>query len=350
MRGLMRNLNIIYICTADKGPAGGPKVIYNHSDIINKINKNVTSEVLHIKKKKYRKWNTSIKKFLNIKNSQYFGWKLNDITVEKNFKSKWLNSNIKIKNTLNFNKNKDFVIFPEIFAHLAADLLRGTGVHYAIFVQNGYLLNITNDYKKLNEGYKNAKFILSYSKDITNCINLGFKNCKNKILKTNTSVDIKKFNFKIKKNNIITYMPRKLSHHSENLVFFLKNKLPKGWKLKSLSNLTEEKIYQELSRSKIFLSFSNMEGLGIPPIEAAIAGNHVIGYPGEGGKDYWKKPIFTEIPHGNLSKFSSEILAFIKKKKFKKIYFSARKKIINQYSSNQERIKVQNMLSQILKF
>ena len=91
-------LNIIYICTADKGPAGGPKIIYNHSDIINKISKNVTSEILHIKKKKYRKWNTSIKKILRIKTNEYFGWKFNDITVEKNFKSKWLNSNIKIKN------------------------------------------------------------------------------------------------------------------------------------------------------------------------------------------------------------------------------------------------------------
>ena len=232
MRTSKKILNIIYICTADKGPAGGPKVIYNHSDIINKLNKNVTSEILHIRKKKYKKWNSSIKKFLNIKNSEYYGWKSDDITVEKNFKSNWLKSNIQIKNTFNFNKHKDFVIIPEIFAHLATDLLKGTSVPYAIFVQNGYLLNITNDYKKLNNAYKNAKFILSYSKDITNCINLGFKNCKHKILRTNTSVNVKKFNLKTKKNNTITYMPRKLSHHSENLVFFLKNKLPNGWKLK----------------------------------------------------------------------------------------------------------------------
>lgn len=350
MRFSNKVLNIIYICTADKGPAGGPKIIYNHSDIINKISKNVTSEILHIKKKKYRKWNTSIKKILRIKTNEYFGWKFNDITVEKNFKSKWLNSNIKIKNSFNFNKDKDFVIVPEIFAHLAIDLLKQSGIQYGIFVQNGYLLNITNNYKKLNEAYKNAKFILSYSKDITNCINLGFKNCEKKIIKTNISIDAKKFNLKSRKKNIITYMPRKLSHHSENLVFFLKKKLPKGWRLKSLNNLTEHEVYNELSKSKIFLSFSDMEGLGIPPIEAAIAGNHVIGYTGQGGKEYWKKPLFTEIPHGNLSKFVDEILFFIKKKSYKKSYFAARKKIINQYSVTQERIKIEKMISKILKF
>ena len=31
-----------------------------------------------------------------------------------------------------------------------------------------------------------------------------------------------------------------------------------------------------------------MEGLGLTPLEAAKEGNKVIGYTGEGGKDYWK--------------------------------------------------------------
>ena len=34
-----------------------------------------------------------------------------------------------------------------------------------------------------------------------------------------------------------------------------------------------------------------MEGLGMPPIEAAVAGNKVIGYRGRGGNEYWQKPI-----------------------------------------------------------
>ena len=34
---------------------------------------------------------------------------------------------------------------------------------------------------------------------------------------------------------------------------------------------------------------SNLEGLGLPPLETAIAGNKVIGYTGEGGKEYWKE-------------------------------------------------------------
>ena len=45
------NLNIIYLNTSERGASGGAKIIYRHSDLINKLSiSNVTSEVLHIKK------------------------------------------------------------------------------------------------------------------------------------------------------------------------------------------------------------------------------------------------------------------------------------------------------------
>jgi len=53
MKDLKHQLNIVYLNIAEKGPSGGGKTIYNHSNLINKLNiNNVTSEVLHIKKKK----------------------------------------------------------------------------------------------------------------------------------------------------------------------------------------------------------------------------------------------------------------------------------------------------------
>ena len=52
----------------------------------------------------------------------------------------------------------------------------------------------------------------------------------------------------------------------------------------------------------------------MPPIEAAITNNKVIGYTGEGGKEIWKKPIFTEIESGNILDFVSKILKNCKKR------------------------------------
>ena len=342
------NLNIIYICTADKGPSGGAKTIYNHSELINKLNiKGLSSQILHIKKRKTSKWNNSIKKIFKFDNRNYHGWTIKDVTVDNNYKSKWFKNDVLNKNNLIFDKKKDFVIFPEIFAHFAESLCKNKKIPYAIFVQNGYSIAPSNNYNLLNTVYKNAKFILSYSGDISKCIKLAFPFCKNKILKTNISIDVKKFNFKIKKSNLITYMPRKLPIHSDYLKFFLKEKLPKNWKIKSIHNLTEEKVYKFLLQSKIFLSFSNLEGLGIPPIEAAIAGNKVIGYHGEGGKGYWKEPTFTKINSGDLNNFVFEVVKNTKKNKLLKKLKLQRKKIINNFSIKQEKTHINNMIKKI---
>ena len=66
-----------------------------------------------------------------------------------------------------------------------------------------------------------------------------------------------------------------------------------------------------LKKSKIFLSFSSFEGLGLPPAEAALLGNFVIGYTGEGAMNT-DKPIFTKINSGEIVTFVKEVLKKLK--------------------------------------
>ena len=298
--------NIIYISHAEKGPSGGAKIIYRHSEKINSL-KNFSSEVLHLKKTKLSKLKSSIKKKINFNDNIENGWQLNDLMPVKKFKYKWFNHKIKTRNNFNFNNNKDFVILPEIFAHLADDLLIKKGTNYGIFVQNGYVIQSTNNEKKLLKSYSKAKFILSYSDDITKCIKLRFPKLKTRIIKISYSIDIKKTELR-NKSNIITYMSRKLPIHSYLVINYLKPQLKKNWKIINLNNLSEEQTYKSLRRSKIFLSFSSFEGLGLPPAEAALAGNYVIGYTGNGGDEYWKNPIFKKINSGEIRTFVEEIL------------------------------------------
>ena len=349
MKFSKNKLNIIYVCTAEKGPSGGAKIIYDHSDHINRLKiSNVTSEVLHKKKKKISKWNASLKKRLRITENTYSGWNAKDITVNKSYKSKWFKNNIKNRENFSFDKKIDFIIFPEIFAHLAKNLCEDKKIPYAIFALNGYTLKSTNNYGNLENSYKRAKFILSVSKNISLCVKLAFPDCSNKILKSSLSVDVEKINFKAKKNNLITYMPRKLPQHSELVMFFLKKNLPNFWKIKKIHNFNEKKVFYYLSKSKIFLSFTHFEGLGMPPIEAALAGNKVIGYTGEGGKEIWYKPIFTEIPNGNILKFVEEILKSLNNKKVSTKFKLQRKKIINKFSINQEKKNLIKMIKRII--
>ena len=202
----------------------------------------------------------------------------------------------------------------------------------------------------MNQSYKNAKFILSYSKDITKCVELAFPFCKNKIQDTIYSINADEFDFSTPKTNTITYMPRKIPEHSEHLLFFLEKRIPRSWKIKSIHNLKQQDVYKHLLQSKIFLAFSKLEGLPLPPVEAGIAGNKVIGYTGEGGKEYWKEPIYTEISNGDFLNFVNEILKFIKKGKKNKNFNSARKKLIKKFSPSEERKKINIMLNKINSF
>jgi hypothetical protein len=341
-------MNVIYLNTVEKKPSGGAKVIYNHSSIINNLKiKNLTSEILHLKKTKISKLKTSLKKIFNVRYLEY-GWNFLDVSIFKNYKVKWSNNLIKSRDKFNFDQKKDFVIIPEIWAHFAEDFLIKKKIKYAIFVQNGYALNSTSNYKKLINSYKNSQFILSCSENISECIKIVFGIKENKIFKINISVNSsQKFN----KKNIITYMPRKLANHSSNVLFFIKSHFPKSWVIKPIDRMNEAQVYEALKESRIFLSFSDMEGLGLPPLEAAILGNKVIGYAGQGGNEYWKRPLFQKIENGNIIKFCSTILKNINLINDQWINKTLKKRniLINKYSPIKEKEKILKMIKLISK-
>ena len=344
--------NIIYVLPAHKGPSGGSKVIYQHSELINKfaIN-NISSQILHLKKKKLSKLSLSFKKRVFSKSSKKYGWFANEMKVVNSFipSSSWTKNKILIKNDMNFNPDTDFVIMPEIWAHFANDFLVRQKIKYSIFVQGYYHMNSFYDHKKLSKSYDEAEFIITTSEETYKCIKFIFPNCKNKILKINLSIDHKKFKTPFKKSNLITLMPKKLGDHFHILSLLLFKKLPKKWKIESLSNLDEKKLLQKLSKSKIFLSFSYLEGFGLPPLEAAIAGNKVIGYSGGGGKEYWIKPIFDEIQPGNIKHFCEKILDTVNNfpKDWHKKTFGSRKKLIDKYSPANEKKLIKKLIHKV---
>ena len=215
-----KKINIVYIVASEKDISGGEKVIYRHSEILNNLFENLSSEIIPLKRNKFSKYKNSFSKILGKKN-QYTGWGIRDIEIKTNHKPKFNVYNTRFRNKFAFNKNTDFVILPEIFAHLAKELLIKHKIPYAIFVQNGFAINSTNNYHLLHDAYKNAKLILSVSNFTTKMIKHVFGKFSKNILKINLSVGPANLENKLKKQNLITYMPRKLPTHSQKLFFML---------------------------------------------------------------------------------------------------------------------------------
>ena len=306
----MSKIRVIYLLPELKGASGGAKVIYNHSLLLNKLNKEISSQIIHLKKKIIYKLQLSLAKRAKLFNKNLVGWNAKKMKVSKNFapNKNWFSKKIEISKDLDFNSKKDFVIIPEIWAHFAEDLnLKKKKIRYSIFVQGSYHMNSHENFEKIKLSYEKADFILTTSEYSLNFIKSIFPKCKNKILKINLSIK----NHKIKKFSkvyLVTTISRKLPSHMQLLLFYLKNKLPTNWKLEILENIDDAQLNKKLLKSKIFLSLSHFEGFGLPPLEAALAGNKIIGYDGGGGQEYWKGPIFTKINYGEIYEFGEKII------------------------------------------
>lgn len=267
--------NIIFFVGFTNSPIGGVKVIYRHSSILNRLG---SSEIYH-----------------------HLGY-TSDIN--------WFNHDAKIKSDTVLSPENDFVILPESQIFHYWKELKELGIPYAIYVQNGYLtaMNINDD--ELIDAYDSSKFILCISQDTQKVIQCFSPKFSKKIIRLTYSINTDLFKPGIKEKTI-TYMPRKLKGHSDITISILKKRIPSDWSIIAIDNMSEQDVANTLSRSSIFLAFSDMEGLPVPPVEAAFCGNYVIGYTGQGGKEYWNPPEFTEISQGDIVDFVEKTLSRI---------------------------------------
>ncbi len=269
-------MRIIYLLpTHNNKPSGGIKVIYQHAEILTTMG--IEASVLHLYK--------------------------------PSFYCTWFENNTIKKKMAVFDVSQDFLVIPEVLAGDIGSFCLKNNLKYGIFVQNGYLIQKGKN-KKTNseffEVYKKAEIILVISEEVKKTVKFIFSSFENeRIIRIRPY--IKDLSNSLKKSFLISYMSRKLNDHSKNIIFLLKNKLSTNWKFIDINNYSEKQTIHFLNRSRVFLSFSDQEGLGLPPIEAAICNNLVIGYTGRGGDEYFKLPIFYKVEYGNIIEFISKI-------------------------------------------
>jgi hypothetical protein len=283
-------MEIVYLSPAVNIPIGGIKVIYRHSEMLNEAG--ISSSVFHPDDASFS-----------------CNW-FNHNAIIRSGKRKWFRKKHMMYEKKPFNPKSDFIVIPEVWANQIGAQCIQRKLRYGIFVQNGYMIHQggKKNIPLLNTVYEKADLILSISEDTTEVLKLSFPNLnQNKICRVMPNIAEAFKGQCLSKKKIITYMPRKLTRHAEMIHFFLEQSLPEGWKLAAIDNKSEQAVVALLKESSIFLSFCEAEGFALPPIEAALAGNLVIGYTGEGAKEYFKPPIFTEVHCGDLINFIGSV-------------------------------------------
>ena len=116
------------------------------------------------------------------------------------------------------------------------------------------------------------------------------------------------FCFSEKKQNLISYMPRKRPLEARIIAHALKQRLRgTDYRLEALDNLPRAAVAKKLSESRIFVSLLHREGLGFPAAEAMASGCIVVGFDGLGGAEFFDKTTGVPVTEGDVPGIVSAI-------------------------------------------
>jgi hypothetical protein len=106
----------------------------------------------------------------------------------------------------------------------------------------------------------------------------------------------------------IGYVPRRRPLERRQLFHMLRARgVLDGWELVPLEGYTEARTGELMGTCAIFLSFSEREGFGLPPVEAMASGCYVIGFTGLGGREAFDPAYSAPVPDSDLLAFATAV-------------------------------------------
>lgn len=206
-----------------------------------------------------------------------------------------------------FSQN-DWIVIPEIWAFELGPRLRG--LRKVIFNQNAYYtfmgstLKPGNAYCPYTDPETKATIVVS--DDSLRYLSHAFPGAN--ILRHVYNCDPKGLlNFvpQEQKTARIAFMPRKNFGDALQVFQILHYcKAMTGWEVQSIDNMSAEAVAEALKESAIFFSFGYPEGFSLPPAEAMLCGCIVIGYHGNGGREYFTADRGFPIDVGRIVEFA----------------------------------------------
>jgi hypothetical protein len=234
-------------------PTGGVRVMYRHVDILN--DNGIPAAVMH---------------------------------QRRGFRCTWF------ANTTRVVSAKDVAIGPTdllVVGELDVDLLvrLNVPVQHVVLNQSGHL-TWDADPGRVAEYYRSAggpRAILTVSDFAADLLRFAFP--RSDVRRVRIGLDIETFAPQVEDPaRRLTYMPRRGAADLQLVMHLLANTtVLDGWEVRSLHGLSHDAVRSELQQSRVFLSLSPQEGFGLPAAEAMACGNYVIGYHGQGGREFF---------------------------------------------------------------
>ncbi len=204
---------------------------------------------------------------------------------QSGFKLPWLESDVPIlyaQDNLQLSPS-DIVVIPEDHKE-ALNAFRDIQVRKVVLCQNHYYI-----FKGLQNGNSWQDYDVSNVFCISDIISEFIRNIfgYSEVPVVHNAVNLDIFKPRNKKLQI-AYMPRKTPGELD----FIRNLFIRLYKQYdnipwiSIDKVDESRVAEIMGESAIYLSTSIYEGFGLPPIEAMASGCLVVGFHGDGGREY----------------------------------------------------------------
>ena len=231
------------------------------------------------------------------------------IHTSKDFRITWFENSTKVTDFISIRLAlDDILLLPEVIGEQMLSYY--PGVRKIIFCQNSFyaLQMFYGKPEKFQEVFIHQDIIL-----VLVVSDYDFKLFKwlypeIKISRFICGIDERLFYFPSDKKRIISVMPRKLKSDYNFLENLLQVKgILKNYSLQVIEDVPYVKCAEVMRDSAVFLSFSHKEGFGLPPAEAMACGCIVVGYHGQGGKEYFNKEFSYTIEPWDMFTYAQKI-------------------------------------------
>lgn len=340
----MNSYRFLFVCPDVKSPVGGIKMIYEICKEFNQCG--LTAFVVHSNPATKMEWFNADSP--TVYNSSLFP----PVKHQQSLKKTVISILRKVKNILSNNKrpksrlgyievdwNNDVFIYPERWVVWAFKTLHAKKI--VCFNQNVYKYLYAENYNRheILSAHKLIKHHFVVSDDSLKYLNLLFRDTLSKpnLIRVRCYVNTELFK-PLKKKNQVCFMSRKSIRNSQQVLNFIEPALEKkGWLIKDIHKIPQKEAAVIMGESKLFLSFSETEGFGLPPVEALSAGCCVIGFHGEGGREYFNTGPFIEaVESDNIIDYAEKIIEWIDKLEntdfFQQASLAARAFVIENYA------------------
>ena len=173
--------------------------------------------------------------------------------------------------------------------------------HFRTFINVGYEDHTESAYP----GWPNTKAVLYTSEAIHRFLSVAVRGAL-PMHRTRVAVDTSAF-VPREKRHLVALMRRKRHVEGEAVMQLVRRANVGGWEVAAIEQMDQSTVAQVLGEAAIFLSFSSEEGFGLPPAEAMAAGCYVVGYTGDGGREFMDASWCSPINDQDIVAFAAEV-------------------------------------------